>query len=49
MALDKNKLAAEATKHVQKSQWDKAIRIYEKILAEDPRDIRVLLKIGELQ
>jgi tetratricopeptide (TPR) repeat protein len=49
MALDKNKLAAEATKLVQKSQWDKALKIYEKILAEDPKDVRVLLKIGELQ
>jgi tetratricopeptide (TPR) repeat protein len=49
MALDKNKLAAEATKYVQKSQWDKAIRVYERILAEDPKDVRVLLKIGEIQ
>ena len=48
MALDKNKLAAEATKYVQKSQWDKALRVYEKILAEDPKDVRVLLKIGEI-
>jgi tetratricopeptide (TPR) repeat protein len=49
MALDKNKLAAEATKHVQRGQWDKAIKLYEKILAGDPKDVRVLLKVGELQ
>ncbi len=49
MAVDKNRVAADATKLVQKGQFDKAIRAYEKILAEDPRDVRVLLKIGELQ
>jgi tetratricopeptide (TPR) repeat protein len=49
MAVDKNKLIAEATKFVQKGQWDKAIKAYERIVAEDPRDVRVLLKIGELQ
>jgi tetratricopeptide (TPR) repeat protein len=49
MPVDKNKLVAEATRYVQKGQWDKAIRVYEKILADDPRDVRVLLKIGELQ
>src|SRR5512141_3307589 len=49
MAVDKNKVTAEATKLVQKGQYDKAIRAYEKILADDPKDVRFLLKIGELQ
>src|SRR5512141_641055 len=49
MAVDKNKVTAEATKLIQKGQFDKAIRAYEKILADDPRDVRVLLKVGELQ
>ena len=49
MAIDKNKLVAEATRFVQKGQWDKAIKAYEKVYAEDRRDTRVLLKIGELQ
>ena len=49
MAVDKNKVIAEATKLVQKGQFDKAIRAYEKILAEDAKDVRVLLKVGELQ
>jgi pilus assembly protein FimV len=49
MAVDKNKLVAEATRFVQKGQWDKAIKAYEKVYAEDRRDTRVLLKIGELQ
>ena len=49
MAVDKNKVSAEASKLVQKGQFDKAIRAYEKILTADPGDVRVLLKIGELQ
>src|SRR3990170_4226858 len=49
MAVDKNKVIAEATKLVQKGQFDKAIRAYEKILADDGKDVRILLKVGELQ
>jgi tetratricopeptide (TPR) repeat protein len=48
MAVDKNKVIADATKYVQKGQLDKAIRAYEKILGEDSNDVRVLLKLGEL-
>jgi tetratricopeptide (TPR) repeat protein len=48
MAFDKNKIIAEATKLVQKGAYDKAIKTYEKVLAEDAKDVRVLLKIGEL-
>ena len=48
MALDKNKIIAEATKLVQKGAFDKAIKTYERILAEDPKDVRILLKVGEL-
>jgi tetratricopeptide (TPR) repeat protein len=49
MAVDKNKIIAEATKLVQKGAFDKAIKTYERILAEDPKDVRIVLKIGELQ
>ena len=49
MAVDKNKIIAEATKLVQKGAHDKAIQAYQKILAEDPKDVRVLLKVAELQ
>ncbi|BDG09018.1 tetratricopeptide repeat protein [Anaeromyxobacter paludicola] len=49
MALDKNKIVAEASKYAQKGQYDKAIKLYEKILSEDPKDVRVRLKIGETQ
>ncbi len=48
MALDKNKIIAEATKLVQKGAFDKAIKQYERILQEDAKDVRVLLKVGEL-
>ncbi|WP_242360546.1 lipopolysaccharide assembly protein LapB, partial [Anaeromyxobacter sp. SG17] len=48
MAVDKNKIIAEATKLVQKGAYDKAIKSYEKILAEDAKDVRILLKVGEL-
>jgi len=48
MAVDKNKVIAEATKFAQRGQWDKAIKAYDRILAEDPKDVRVLLKVGEL-
>ncbi|HVP68953.1 MAG TPA: tetratricopeptide repeat protein [Anaeromyxobacteraceae bacterium] len=49
MAADKNKIIAEATRLVQKGQYDKAIKAYEKILAEDAKEVRILLKVGELQ
>ncbi|HET9554193.1 MAG TPA: tetratricopeptide repeat protein, partial [Anaeromyxobacteraceae bacterium] len=48
MAVDKNKIIAEATKLVQKGAYDKAIKQYERILEADPKDVRVLLKVGEL-
>jgi tetratricopeptide (TPR) repeat protein len=46
--MDKNKIIQAATKFVQKGQFDKAIKEYQRIIDEVPRDIRVLLKIGEL-
>src|SRR5512137_622854 len=49
MAVDKNKIVAEATRLVQKGQYDKAIKAYERILAEDKKEVRTLLKIGEIQ
>ncbi len=47
--MDKNKIIQAATKFVQKGQFDKAIAEYQKILKEDPKDVRILLKVGELQ
>ena len=48
MAVDKNKIVAEATRYVQKGQYDKALKAYERILAEDRREVRTLLKVGEI-
>lgn len=46
--MDKNKIIEAATKYVQKGQYDKAIKEYEKVLAAEPKDTRLLQKIGEL-
>ena len=46
--MDKNKIIEAATKFVQKGQYDKAIKEYVKLLDADPKDSRILQKIGEL-
>jgi tetratricopeptide (TPR) repeat protein len=46
--INKNKVIAAAQKFVQKGQYEKAIKEYEKIVEEDPRDVRIWLKIGDL-
>jgi pilus assembly protein FimV len=48
VAINKNKINDNALKFIQKGQIKKAIREYEKILAEDPSDVRTLLKKGDL-
>ncbi|HOX45739.1 MAG TPA: tetratricopeptide repeat protein [Myxococcota bacterium] len=48
MAINKNKINDAALKFVQKGQLKKAIKEYDKILAEDPADVRTLLKKGDL-
>ena len=47
--MNRNKTIAAAQKFVQKGQLDKAIREYRRIVEEDPRDVRIWLKIGDLQ
>ena len=47
--MNRNKVIAAAQKFVQKGQLDKAIREYRKVVDEDPRDVRIWLKIGDLQ
>ncbi|MFN0061969.1 MAG: tetratricopeptide repeat protein [Myxococcaceae bacterium] len=46
--MDKNKIIEAATKLVQKGAYDKAIKEYQKVLDADPREVRVLQKMGEL-
>jgi pilus assembly protein FimV len=46
--MDKNKIIEGAAKLVAKGAYDKAIKEYQKVLEVDPKDIRVLQKMGEL-
>ncbi|MBU1430597.1 tetratricopeptide repeat protein, partial [Myxococcota bacterium] len=48
MALNKNKVIAAAQRYIQKGQLDRAIKEYRSIVDEDPDDIRIWLKIGDL-
>ncbi len=48
MAVNKNKLMDAARKAVEKGQVDRAIKEYLKVVSEDPDDVRVWLKIGDL-
>ena len=45
---NKNKIINVAQKHIQRGQYDKAIRELNKLIEEDPRDVRTLLKIGDI-
>ncbi len=46
--MDKNKILDAATKLVAKGAYDKAIKEYQKLLDADPKDVRILHKLGEL-
>lgn len=46
--MDKNKIIEAAAKLVAKGAYDKAIKEYQKILDVDPKDVRILQKMGEL-
>src|SRR5256885_14477857 len=46
--MDKNKIIDSAAKLVAKGAYDKAIKEYQKVLEADPKDVRVLQKMGEL-
>lgn len=46
--MNKNKLVQSAQKYIAKGQYKKAIGEYEKIVKEDPQDIRVRLKLADL-
>ncbi len=47
--VNKNKAITNAQKYIKKGQLEKAVRAYQKIVEEDPLDVRVWLKIGDLQ
>ena len=46
--MDKNKIIEAAAKLVAKGAYDKAIKEYQRILDADPKDVRILQKMGEL-
>jgi len=48
MAFNKNKVMDSARKYVEKGQVDRAIKEYLRVVREDPKDVRVWLKIGDL-
>ena len=48
MALDRNKVLEAAQKYLAKGNYDKAIAEYQKLYDADPKDVRTLLKIGDL-
>lgn len=45
---NKNKIISQAQKFISKGQWDKAIKELQKLVAEDPNDVRTLLKLGDV-
>jgi pilus assembly protein FimV len=48
LALNREKIVASAQKFIQRGQLDKAIKEFQRIVEEDPKDVRTLLKIGDL-
>jgi tetratricopeptide (TPR) repeat protein len=46
--VERDKVFQAAQKLVEKKRYDKAIAEYQKLVAENPKDIRTLLKIGDL-
>ena len=49
MSIDRQKVIDSAQKFAAKGQFDKAVAEYLRIVKEDPSDVRILLKIGDLQ
>ena len=48
MGINRNKVLDAARKHQSRGQYDKAIAQYKKLVEADKRDVRSLLKIGDL-
>jgi tetratricopeptide (TPR) repeat protein len=48
VSVDRDKVLQAAQKLVEKKKFDKAIVEYQKLVADDPKDVRTLLKIGDL-
>jgi tetratricopeptide (TPR) repeat protein len=48
VSTSKDHIRASAQKFLQKGQFDKAIKEFERLVTEDPKDVRTLSKIAEL-
>jgi pilus assembly protein FimV len=48
LAFNKNKVMEVARRYADKGQLDKAIKEYLRVVDDDPQDVRVWLKIGDL-
>lgn len=48
MSIDRAKVLQAAQKHLAKGQLDKAIAEYRRLMQDDPKDARTLLKIGDI-
>lgn len=48
MGIDKAKVVSAAQKYISKGQWDKALREYQKLVEDDPTDVRSQLKVADL-
>jgi tetratricopeptide (TPR) repeat protein len=48
LAFNKNKVMEVARRYTDKGQLDKAIKEYLRVVGDDPQDVRVWLKIGDL-
>src|SRR5216684_3716948 len=46
--MDKNKVIESASKLINKGQFEKAVKEYQRVLEIDPDDVRVLQKLAEL-
>ena len=48
MSINRVKIAESAQKYIRKGQWDKAVREYQRLVEDDPNDVRSLLKVADL-
>ena len=46
--MSKEKIIEQAEKLLKAGKWDKAIKEYQKLVAEDPTDVRAKLKIADI-
>ncbi len=47
MAINRDKVSASAIKHLQSGKFDRAIGELQKLVEDDPKDVRTLLKLGD--